>query len=248
MIAWTSVLRTALGIGALLIVTLPGVDRAWGQSEATAEVDADPTWDSAVAEARETSKLAPRLDQGKVIYQVCSSCHLPNGEGLHDGTMPQLAGQRRSVLIKQMTDIRSGLRDNPSMYPYVARLDGPQALSDVAGYIETLPIPDDNGVGSGTDLERGEQLYASQCARCHGLEGEGMEEAFYPRIAAQHYRYLVRQIIDIAGGRRGNANPDMTRVVENLSAKEIASVADYVSRIPSRARSEKARNEPESGR
>jgi cytochrome c553 len=147
-----------------------------------------------------------------------------------------------------MTDIRSGLRDNPSMYPYVARLDGPQALSDVAGYIETLPIPDDNGVGSGSDLERGEQIYTNQCSRCHGLEGEGLEEAFYPRIGGQHYRYIVRQIIDIAGGRRGNAHPDMTRVVESLSAKEIASVADYVSRIPSRTKSKKDQNESESER
>ena len=147
--------------------------------------------------------------------------------------MPQLAGQRRSVLIKQMTDIRSGLRDNPSMYPYVARLDGLQALADVAAYIETLPIPADNGTGPGVDLASGEEIYVAECSRCHGVAGEGMAEAFYPRLAGQHYRYLVRQIIDIAGGRRGNANPDMAQVVARLSAKDIASVADYISRMAS---------------
>jgi cytochrome c553 len=235
------VLRT----GMVLLVAFLWVDQAWAQGEAAADVDAAHSWDEAVVEAREVSNLTPRLDRGEEIYRVCASCHLPNGAGLVDGTMPQLAGQRRTVLIKQMTDIRSGLRDNPSMYPYVARLDGPQALSDVAGYIETLPIDDDNGVGPGTDLERGEQIYGRQCSRCHGLDGEGMEAAFYPRIAGQHYRYLVRQMIDIAGGRRGNANPDMTRVVESLSAKEIASVADYVSRIVSRMKSEIDRDEPE---
>jgi cytochrome c553 len=225
---------SALRIGMVLLVAFSWIGHAQAQTEASAEVEADHAWDEAVVEAREVSSLTPRLDRGEEIYQVCSSCHLPSGAGLPDGTMPQLAGQRRTVLIKQMTDIRSGLRHNPSMYPYVARLDGPQALSDVAGYIKTLPIPDDNGMGPGTDLERGEQIYGSRCSRCHGFGGEGVEEAFYPKIAGQHYRYLVRQMIDIAGGRRGNANPDMTQVVGSLSAKEIASVADYVSRMVSR--------------
>lgn len=225
-------------IGMVLLVAFFGVDHAQAQTQAAADaadIDADHAWDEAAVEAREASDLTPRLDRGREIYQVCSSCHLPTGAGQQDGTMPQLAGQRRAVLIKQMTDIRSGLRDNPSMYPYVARLEGLQALSDVAGYIETLPIPDDNGMGPGVDLERGEQIYGSQCSRCHGLYGEGVDEAFYPRLAGQHYRYLVRQIIDIAGGRRGNANPEMAQVVGSLSAIEIASVADYVSRMVSQA-------------
>jgi cytochrome c553 len=207
-----------------------------------------PVWDEAVVEARETSKLTPRIEQGREIYQVCSGCHLPTGVGQQDGTMPQLAGQHRGVLIKQMTDIRSGLRNNPSMYPYVARLDGPQALVDVAAYIETLPVPEDNGLGPGTDLERGKQLYVDQCSRCHGIYGEGLARDFYPRLAGQHYRYLVRQIIDIAGGRRGNANPDMAQVVQGLSAREIASVADYASRMASRTVFRPDQNKPESRR
>jgi cytochrome c553 len=117
------------------------------------------------------------------------------------------------------------------MYPYVARLDGPQDLVDVAAYIQTLPVPEDNGLGLGTDLELGKQLYTDQCASCHGVDGEGLADAFYPSLARQHYRYLVRQMIDSAGGRRGNASPDMNRAHEGLSARELASVADYASRL-----------------
>jgi cytochrome c553 len=224
-------------IGMALVVACFLVVDVHAQTQTDSNLEIERSWDEAVVEAREASKLTPRVDRGEEIYQVCSSCHLPTGEGQQDGTMPQLAGQRRGVLIKQMTDIRSGLRDNPSMYPYVARLDGPQALADVAAYIETLPIPTDNGTGPGVDLGRGEGIYVEQCSRCHGVAGEGMAEAFYPRLAGQHYRYLVRQIIDIAGGRRGNANPDMAQVVAVLSAKDIASVADYISRMTSLMRS-----------
>ena len=188
-------------------------------------------WSESIAEAVEAGRLTTRVERGRALYQVCSECHRPTGAGASDGTMPQLAGQHSSVLIKQMLDIRSGLRRNPSMYPFVARLDGPQDLADLAAYIEALPIPDENGQGPGLDLERGKRLYDENCLRCHGENGEGSAGGFYPRLAGQHYRYLVRQLIDIAGGRRGNANPDMADSVKDFSARDVANVADYVSRI-----------------
>jgi cytochrome c553 len=48
------------------------------------------------------------------------------------GSIPQLAGQHGSVLIKQMADIRSGLRHNPTMYPFATVLSDPQDLADLA--------------------------------------------------------------------------------------------------------------------
>jgi len=218
-------------IGMALVVTCFLVHNAHAQAQTASSPGVETSWRDAVAEAEKANELTPQIDRGREIYEVCASCHLPSGAGLEDGTMPQLAGQHSSVLIKQMTDIRSGLRDNPSMYPYVARLDGLQDLVDVAAFIETLPVPDDNGIGTGTDLNRGKRLYATKCARCHGGKGEGKANAYYPSLAGQHYRYLVRQIIDIAGGRRGNAHPEMTEVVAVLSASDIASVADYTSRM-----------------
>ena len=35
-----------------------------------------------------------------------------------------------------MADIRAGLRDNPTMYPFAATLTDAQELADVAAYIE----------------------------------------------------------------------------------------------------------------
>ena len=57
---------------------------------------------------------------GEEGYEICGACHLPSGAGRPDGTFPQLAGQHTTVLIKQMADIRAGLRDNPTMYPFAA--------------------------------------------------------------------------------------------------------------------------------
>jgi hypothetical protein len=62
-----------------------------------------------------------------------------------DGSIPQLAGQHSSVLIKQMADIRAGLRHNPTMYPFAAVLTDPQDLADLAAYLEGLCIPVEHG-------------------------------------------------------------------------------------------------------
>jgi cytochrome c553 len=190
-----------------------------------------PAWTGGLEETLEIIRLEPDLERGRALYAVCAECHGPDGAGLPDGTIPQLAGQHRSVLIKQLVDIRSGLRSNPTMYPYVAQLEGLQQLADLAGYIETLPAPTDNGIGPGGGLERGRELYERSCARCHGERGEGSAEALYPRLQGQHYRYLVRQMIDVADGRRGNAHAEMVAALADFSAADVALVADYLSRL-----------------
>ena len=56
-------------------------------------------------------------------------------------------------------------------------------------------------------------------------------DAAYPVLAGQHYKYLLRQIRDIAAERRRNANPDMVKVVKNYSDEELIAVVDYMSRL-----------------
>jgi cytochrome c553 len=221
------VLRIGLGLWTAFVFGIAfeaSAETGSGADEAAA-------WSEGMDEVLEVVRLEGDVERGREIYAVCAECHLAGGAGQPDGTMPQLAGQHRSVLIKQMVDIRSGLRHNPLMYPYVARLDDPQDLADLATYIAGLPVPSDNGTGPGTDLERGKALYEASCARCHGSKGEGSAEAIYPRLEGQHYRYLVRQLIDIAGGRRGNANPEMVAAIADFSARDVAIVADYISRL-----------------
>jgi cytochrome c553 len=143
-------------------------------------------------------------------------------------------------LIKQIADIRAGRRDNPIMYPFATTLVDPQELADVAAYLQTLPIPPGNGKGPGTNLAEGEQLYKRDCVQCHGPQGEGNEEKFYPVLAGQHYEYMLRQIRDIAGLRRRNANPDMVKVVKGYTDEQLMAVVDYMSRLSWPARSGKA--------
>ena len=188
-------------------------------------------WNKMMGEEAAALKLKGDPVNGEDIFEVCSACHLPSGAGRPDGTFPQLAGQHSTVIIKQIADIRAGRRDNPIMYPFAKTLENAQDLADVAAYIQTLPIPRDNGKGPGTDLKRGDELFHKDCVRCHGEHGQGNASKFYPVLAGQHYKYMLRQIRDIKAKRRRNANPDMVKVVANLPDSDLQALVDYLSRL-----------------
>jgi cytochrome c553 len=183
-----------------------------------------------VVEAAAAPPPAGDPEAGAQLYETCAVCHLASGAGREDGTFPQLAGQHASVILKQLLDIRQGRRRNPVMQPHV-ETGGLQELADVAAYIATLPAPAGGGVGDGTQLALGHGLYARDCARCHGEDGEGDAARVVPRIAGQHYAYLLRQLRHIAGDRRRDAHPEMGAATSAYSDAEIQAVADYVARL-----------------
>jgi len=195
-------------------------------------------WNEGGGEQEEALGLAPDLENGMDVYEVCSACHLPEGWGLEDGTFPQLAGQHASVLIKQLADIRALNRDNPTMYPFALErsIGGPQSVADVVAYTEKLPMNPNWGKGPwGPDTPEyaaGKQLYQDNCEKCHGSEGLGDAEKFYPRINGQHYKYMLRQFEWIRDGKRRNANPDMVAQIKGFSGEQMTQVVNYASWVP----------------
>lgn len=189
-------------------------------------------------EIEEALRLSPDLENGRRIYGLCVACHMPEGWGYADGTYPQLAGQHRSVLIKQLEDIRAGNRDAPTMYPYAlsASIGGPQALADVTGYIARLPMNPLPGRGpwppGDAAFAAGETLYRNNCAQCHDETGEGSLKNTVPRINGQHYAYMLRQFHWIRDDRRRNADADMVRQIQGFTPEEIEQVINYASFLP----------------
>mgnify|MGYP001817488524 CR=1 FL=1 len=196
-----------------------------------------PTQDVLLARAEqeyvEALSLTPYVSNGLAIYRECAACHEPEGWGRTTGSVPQIAGQHRKVVIKQLADFRAGNRDSVLMVPYatVESIGGTQAVADVAEYISTLEIGVDNGKGTGTDLALGESLYREHCLECHGENGEGSDDGLAPRIQAQHYKYMLRQFQWIRDDKRRNASEEMTALSKKLGDSEISAVLDYSSRL-----------------
>jgi cytochrome c553 len=210
-------------LGIVIAITVPALAR--GASNAAQE-------NSDALQGR------PDLVHGAELFRSCAVCHGSSGGGTPDGQVPRIAGQRFSVLVKQLVDYRSNRRWDPLMQYMADRhlLKNAQDIADVAGYvseIETRPEASVS-VGSGEFLARGTEVYARSCASCHGKTGEGSGLRQTPRVAGQNYAYLVRQIHDAVEGRRPNFSAAHISLLKGLDYAEIMGVADYLARMPRR--------------
>jgi cytochrome c553 len=171
--------------------------------------------------------------RGAAAFEQCQGCHRADASGRVSGAYPRLAGQHATVLMKQITDIRAGRRTNPKMEPFIEdHVLTPYDIADIAVYLQGIEISKQVGFGPSTDLAHGKQLYESDCSVCHGSGGEGNAQKFYPMVAAQHYKYLLREVQYIRDGDRRNANPDMIKVIKPYTLADMQAVADYMSQLP----------------
>jgi len=78
---------------------------------------------------------------------------------------------------------------------------------------------------AGGDATAG-QAKSAICAACHGVDGNSAVPN-WPKLAAQHEKYLVRQVALIKSGAR--QVPEMLGIVPGLSDQDIEDLAAYYS-------------------
>jgi cytochrome c553 len=191
-------------------------------------------WDEMTPERVQVLKMGGDPVKGKEAYRGCQGCHKADAAGVREGVYPRLTGQHTSVLIKQITEIRAGIRLNPKMLPFV---EDPaisvEEIGDIAAYLNGLESVRENGKGAEDASIKGKKLYvANKCSRCHGVNGEGNAAKSFPVVAAQHYDYLIREMKWIRQGVRGNSHPEMVKAIAKFSQADMEAVASYLSRLP----------------
>jgi cytochrome c553 len=175
----------------------------------------------------------PDITHGEQLFATCAACHGANGAGVGDGTVPAIAGQHYQVIAHELVDYRHDKRWDPRMEHHADdhNLGDTQDLVDVASYISSLKPWRTGGVGDGEFVGNGERVYARACASCHGAAAEGEDRARYPRLAGQHYEYLLRQLHDAVEGRRPNFPREHIRLLRHFEREDYMGVADYLSRL-----------------
>ena len=147
----------------------------------------------------------------------CVACHGARGVGEHMN-WPDLAGQQRAYLAKQLADFRSGVRHDPWMSPMAQRLSDAD-IADLAAYFSSLARGDDTNRIAGTDT--------AACTACHGALGLS-DNSQWPNLAGQKKIYLQRQLEAFREGRRND--PLMSPVARGLSDPQIEALAQYYSK------------------
>jgi cytochrome c553 len=175
----------------------------------------------------------PDAVNGEALFDHCASCHGADGGGETNGSTPRIAGQYFRVLVKQLVDFRSGKRWDFRMEGAAEKhhLTGPQDIADVAAYVSRMTPPETRGVGSGEFVDDGRRIFDGQCASCHGSVAEGSAPRGVPKLAGQHYGYLMRQMYDAVDGRRPALPRLHSQRIAPLDFEQVRAVSDYLARI-----------------
>ncbi|UCH30753.1 MAG: c-type cytochrome [Myxococcales bacterium] len=174
--------------------------------------------------------LAPTSPPGEPpAYAHCASCHLHDGSGRPDGSIPRLNGQRKAVLQNKLFRLRVGLMRMPVMDPFARTLE-PKEISEISDYLAALPETAVAPVEA-IDEERaaGASLYSKHCASCHGDNAEGHDGLFASRLCGQYPAYLARRLDEVARKTRGDADAVMQGVLEGVPADALGPIVKWLS-------------------
>jgi cytochrome c553 len=199
---------------------------------AQAETNAGSDLPAARRELVEVLQVKPDLEHGAQLFATCAQCHGSHGSDMPSGWVPDIAGQHPHVVAKQLVDYRHRERWDERMEQVAGRhvLKTSQDIADVVGYVGALVPAQATSVGTGQWAAEGGALYERLCRSCHGAAGEGSNVRTIPRLAGQHYEYLLRQLHDSVEGRRPNM-AGKHRPLVHLEMEQLVGLADYLSRL-----------------
>src|SRR5690606_19534194 len=126
--------------------------------------------------------------QGKVA--VCAACHGNDGNSIMPN-WPNLAGQGESYLLKQLVEIKEGVRVVPEMTAIVANMMDQDMADHTAFYTtqtQSRDVADPELAARREDIYRGGDLATGlpDCTGCHTPTGQVNDPAAYPQLAGQH--------------------------------------------------------------
>jgi cytochrome c553 len=180
---------------------------------------------------------APDIEAGRRKAQVCTECHGVDGNSTNP-TIPSLAAQPPLYTFYQLIQFREGRRKDPQMSPFAAHLSDAEMQDLAAYYAVQQPASAASGEPDSRKMDAGQQAVERHyCASCHAPGLIGQDQV--PRLAGQHYAYLLKQLHGFKAQTSADLDGSMTTAAQALSDREIEALAHYIAQLrsaPARAR------------
>ncbi len=157
--------------------------------------------------------------------EPCLACHGPGGNS-PSGQFPILAGQTARYIYLQLKDFKEGRRTEPTMMPFLENLTREDMLDLAAFFAAQKPRPNGFKVDAAKAAKGKAKAAETLCTMCH--QGGFLGQNEIPRVAGQHYEYIVKQLKDFKTARRTNDAGNMASVSKTLSDDDIEALANYL--------------------
>jgi cytochrome c553 len=169
--------------------------------------------------------VTPVMTQAPAKAAVCNACHGEGGRSTVT-TNPILAGQTSRYMYLQLRDFQEGRRSDPQMSPMVKDLSRDE-LRELSDWFAQQKPPIQNFKVDEQKAKLGKvKADDTLCTMCHLGGFKGQNEI--PRVAGQHYDYIVKQLQDFKAKRRTNDAGNMTSVSGTMTDADIENVAHYL--------------------
>ena len=157
---------------------------------------------------------------------LCATCHGEGGQSTIP-LNPILAGQTSRYLYLQLRDFQEGRRSDPQMSPVAAGLSREESRA-LADYFAAQKPRSQGAFKVDPAKARLGKAKADEtlCTMCHLGGFAGQNEI--PRVAGQHYDYVVKQLRAFKTRQRSNDAGNMTSVANTLNEKDIDNLAHYL--------------------
>jgi len=162
-----------------------------------------------------------------LALQQCTMCH--GVRGVSQSSVPNLAGQYSEVILKQLTDYRSGDRRS-SVMQAIAKSLSVRDVSDLATCYSALPKIVAASAGTNPAIPVLVQTADAMrniaaCASCHGGADRKLGA---PWLEGMSKEYLTAQLTGFASGARKNDSfAQMRNMARQLTPAEIDALAEF---------------------
>ena len=165
---------------------------------------------------------------GERKAEVCVACHGNGGNSTNPG-VPSLAAQPPLYIYYQLLQFREKRRVDAQMSPFAASFSDLD-MQDIAAYFSAQPAPAATQPADAEKNAAGKLVSdRNHCGSCHLQAYTGQNHI--PRLAGQHYDYLVKQLRGFKTGARPDIDGTMASTAQPLTEQDIESVARYLSSL-----------------
>jgi cytochrome c oxidase cbb3-type subunit 3 len=178
--------------------------------------------------AKNNELLNYAMAGGKVVFaDNCAPCHGSQGSGSHNfpvladddwlwgGTLDQIATTVRYGIRSTSDDTRTS-----EMPTFGDGMLEKNQIADVAEYVLSFSKRDEDKAAA----SRGAQVFADNCAACHGENGEGSHDVGAPRLNDSIWLYGDKRadIINQVTKPRHSVMPTWAARLDDVSIKQVA--------------------------